>query len=52
MDTCPLPVISFNKKLKADSLTPELLYLYLQPHPFPLHKWRGIVKTPINEKLK
>lgn len=30
MDTCPLPVISFNKKLKADSLTPDLLYLYLQ----------------------
>jgi hypothetical protein len=30
MDTCPLAVICFNKKLKADSLTPELLYLYLQ----------------------
>ena len=30
MDTYPLPLMSFNKKLKTDSLTPELLYLYLQ----------------------
>lgn len=30
MDTYRLPVISFNKKLNPDSLTPELLYLYLQ----------------------
>lgn len=30
MDSCLLPRSSFNKKLKADSLTPELLYLYLQ----------------------
>lgn len=30
MDSCPMPVISFNKKLNPDSLTPELLYLYLQ----------------------
>ena len=47
-----MPVNSFNKKLKPDPLTPELLYLYLHPHPFPLHKWRGGVKTPIKEKYK
>lgn len=40
--------ISFNKKLNPYSSTPDLLYLYLQPHPFLLHKCRGkpgIMKT-------
>lgn len=41
MVNCPGPVISFNKKLNPDSSTPDLLYLYLQPYPCPLHKWRG-----------
>lgn len=35
MVNCPGTVISFNKKLNPDSLTPELLYLYLYPQHYP-----------------